>query len=119
MQVLDRYLEEMKGNSSLNEDQLVNICQDLFAAGSETVSSTLAFSLQYLVMNPDVQEKCHLVVMEKAEENVIANLQNMNKCEKVNKMVGVVCLVFPIWWPRSTKFGASPAWLPPSFPTGH
>ena len=48
---IGRYLEEMKSDPVLDENQLLNTVQDLFGAGSETVSSTLAFSIMYLVMH--------------------------------------------------------------------
>jgi cytochrome P450 len=39
------------------EQQLVVLCMDLFIAGSETTSTTLAFLFLYLVLYPDVQQR--------------------------------------------------------------
>lgn len=39
------------------EDGLIITCFDLFAAGAESVSNTLSFSLLYSVLNPEVQRK--------------------------------------------------------------
>jgi cytochrome P450 family 2 subfamily J len=32
-------------------------CMDLFAAGSETTSTTLAWAVLFMILNPDVQDK--------------------------------------------------------------
>jgi cytochrome P450 len=37
------------------EEGLIVTCQDLFVAGGETSSSTLAFCLLYMVLHPNVQ----------------------------------------------------------------
>lgn len=39
------------------EPQLLSICLDLFQAGTETTSNTLAFGVIYMLHNKDVQEK--------------------------------------------------------------
>jgi cytochrome P450 len=38
------------------EEGLITICLDLFSAGGETLSSSLAFSLLYMILYPDVQK---------------------------------------------------------------
>ncbi len=48
----------MKTNPALNVYDLVGMCMDFFEAGGETVGSTLAWLIMYLVTNQDVQEKC-------------------------------------------------------------
>lgn len=35
------------------------MCSDLFIAGQETTSTTLAWGFTYLVLNPDAQAKIH------------------------------------------------------------
>ena len=37
---------------------------DLFSAGSETTSTTLAWAVLYLILYPDVQEKVHREIDE-------------------------------------------------------
>ena len=44
--------------SNFNTEQLATICLDLFQAGSETSSTTLAWAVMFLALNADVQEKC-------------------------------------------------------------
>lgn len=40
-------------------DQLVQICSDFFAAGSESTSNSIAFAMLHLLRNPECQEKIH------------------------------------------------------------
>ncbi|XP_049963436.1 methyl farnesoate epoxidase-like isoform X2 [Schistocerca serialis cubense] len=56
---IDVYLREMKnsGDPTFTEDGLAAIIFDLFAAGSDTVSNTLAFAIMYMILYPEVQEK--------------------------------------------------------------
>ncbi|KAG8228076.1 hypothetical protein J437_LFUL009048 [Ladona fulva] len=74
---IDTYLDEMKkrdGEASYfsglyekfsfknvwsSEGQLIAICDDLFGAGTETTSYTLAFGVLFLLHHPDVQAKIH------------------------------------------------------------
>lgn len=57
---MDVYLQTLSADkkpNSFTEKQLVAICMDMFMAGSETTSKTLAFGFQYLLLYPDVQRK--------------------------------------------------------------
>ncbi|XP_075693047.1 cytochrome P450 2J6-like isoform X1 [Rhinoderma darwinii] len=61
---IDYYLEEMDkvGDGpklSFNTENLFMCMVDLFVAGTETTSSTLEWSLLYMMTFPDIQEKCH------------------------------------------------------------
>ncbi|XP_053109085.1 cytochrome P450 2D17-like isoform X2 [Hemicordylus capensis] len=60
--VIDAFLEEIekaKGNpeSSFNEQNLINVIFDLFAAGTETTASTVLWGLLNLVCHPEVQKR--------------------------------------------------------------
>lgn len=46
-----------KLTKSIAEAQLLAICVDLFVAGSETTSKSLAFGLMYLILYPEAQRK--------------------------------------------------------------
>lgn len=46
-----------------SEAQLIQIMNDLFSAGLETVTSTLEWAVLFLMRNPDVQEKIYQEVM--------------------------------------------------------
>ncbi|XP_066489655.1 cytochrome P450 2D6-like [Tiliqua scincoides] len=61
---IDGFLEEMekaKGDpeSSFNEQNLINVLFDLFAAGTETTTSTILWGLLFMVLYPEVQNKVH------------------------------------------------------------
>ena len=51
-----------------SERQLVGLCNDLFLAGSETTSTTLAWAIIYMSSNPDTQARVHAEI-----DDVIGN----------------------------------------------
>lgn len=58
--LMDVYLAMLKSEEatdSFSESQLLGICVDIFIAGSETTSKTLAFCFLYLTLYQDVQRK--------------------------------------------------------------
>ncbi|XP_066490573.1 cytochrome P450 2D17-like [Tiliqua scincoides] len=62
--LLDVYLEELekaKGDpeSSFNEQNMINIVLDLFAAGTKTTASTILWGLLFMVLHPEVQNRVH------------------------------------------------------------
>lgn len=57
MDVYLNMLNDPERPKSFTEKQLVAICMDLFMAGSETTSKSLAFGFLYLIRNPEVQKK--------------------------------------------------------------
>jgi len=60
---IDAYLIRMKEirqqgqHTSFSEAQLTRSIQDLFIAGTETVNTTLKWSLLFMILHPDVQTK--------------------------------------------------------------
>ncbi|KAG9489552.1 hypothetical protein GDO78_005495 [Eleutherodactylus coqui] len=58
---LIQHSEEQKldenSNVKLSKQKIVNIVNDLFGAGFDTVTTALSWSLMYLVVYPDIQEK--------------------------------------------------------------
>lgn len=52
-------------NIEFSEEQLIMTCFDLMAAGAETTSTTLLWIIEYLVLYPDVQEKCYQEIVNK------------------------------------------------------
>lgn len=40
----------------ISEEGLITICLDLFAAGGETTTSSIEFSLMYMVVYPEIQK---------------------------------------------------------------
>lgn len=58
--LIDNYLLEIrKGRDGFNKDELYGVIFDLFAAGSETTSTTLRWAILFLILNPEVQKQCH------------------------------------------------------------
>ncbi|XP_060101318.1 cytochrome P450 2D14-like [Heteronotia binoei] len=67
--LIDAFLEEMekaKGDpkSSFNENNLVKIILEIFAAGTETTSSTILWGLLKMVLHPEVQKQVHEEIEE-------------------------------------------------------
>lgn len=52
----EKKLDE-NSNVQLSEQKIVNIVNDLFGAGFDTITTALSWSLMYLVANPEIQEK--------------------------------------------------------------
>ncbi|KAL3874622.1 hypothetical protein ACJMK2_037608 [Sinanodonta woodiana] len=63
---VDLYLkaEEHEDEAALNEENMFRVIVDLFNAGTETTSTTLAWAILYLMTNPDVQDKCQKEILE-------------------------------------------------------
>lgn len=61
--LVDAYIVEQKKHEKVGKDnyfsdqQLVQIMSDIFSAGLETVTSTIEWSVLFLILNPDCQEK--------------------------------------------------------------
>ncbi|XP_071452856.1 methyl farnesoate epoxidase-like [Hetaerina americana] len=59
---IDTYISEVDKNKDnettwFEEKQLVQICVDLFMAGSDTTFNSLTFSMLYMILYPEVQHK--------------------------------------------------------------
>ncbi|KAI1705045.1 cytochrome p450 domain-containing protein [Ditylenchus destructor] len=44
---------------TFTRNQLRNVCFDIWAAGQETTSTTLAWGVAYMILNPEIQTKLH------------------------------------------------------------
>ncbi|XP_076441103.1 cytochrome P450 2J5-like [Babylonia areolata] len=55
------YKRQEQGDTvtSLDETNLIHSCFDLYAGGTETVTTTIAWALLFLLHHPHVQQKCH------------------------------------------------------------
>ena len=66
--LIDAYLIEkeelFKENPEASEEQLTMVCFDLIAAGAETTSTTLLWIIEYMILYPDVQEKCYAEISQ-------------------------------------------------------
>lgn len=61
--IVDAYLDEMnqqrQRSTYFSKDNLDSLVQDLFVAGTETISNTLSWTIFYIVAHPEVQENIH------------------------------------------------------------
>ncbi|XP_067325264.1 cytochrome P450 2D14-like [Anolis sagrei] len=62
--LIDAFLEEIEkaeGNTetSFNEQNLIHLLLDIFAAGIETTAATLTWGILFMVLHPEVQKKVH------------------------------------------------------------
>nr|XP_060633136.1 cytochrome P450 2D14-like [Anolis sagrei ordinatus] len=62
--LIDAFLEEIEkaeGNTetSFNEQNLIHLLLDIFAAGIETTAATLTWGLLFMVLHPEVQKRVH------------------------------------------------------------
>ncbi|CAF1193935.1 unnamed protein product [Rotaria sp. Silwood1] len=57
--IVDAYLDEMNRHRHFSKENLDSLVQDLFVAGTETVSNTLNWTIFYIVSHSYVQEKIH------------------------------------------------------------
>ena len=71
---IDAYLIEMKKNPDpeFSTEQLVMIGHDLMSAGSETVATTMNWIILFLVLYPEVQEKCYQEIEELIDQSNVA-----------------------------------------------
>lgn len=83
---IDYFLTEMmkKGgddskNSHLNEDTLLLTLVDLFGAGSETVATTLKWSLLYMLKYPEVQRRIQQEIDDVVGRNRLPRLSDKPK----------------------------------------
>ncbi|XP_078620787.1 cytochrome P450 2U1-like [Branchiostoma floridae x Branchiostoma japonicum] len=52
-------LEQQEKVEGLTEENVLYMAADLFIAGTETTANTLLWSLLYMTLNPDIQNKVH------------------------------------------------------------
>ncbi|XP_040022738.2 cytochrome P450 1A1 [Gasterosteus aculeatus] len=60
----DRKLDE-NSNVQMSDEKIVGIVNDLFGAGFDTVSTTLSWSVMYMVAHPEIQERLHQELKDK------------------------------------------------------
>lgn len=81
--LIDSYLVEIKkGRPGFNKEQLVISIVDLFAAGSETSSTTLRWAVLFLILNPEIQKKCHEELDLLASHTpCLSDMSSLNFCQ--------------------------------------
>ncbi|XP_050392980.2 cytochrome P450 2B19 isoform X1 [Patella vulgata] len=67
---ISSYIKEMKRveksgeESTIDKDNLIKSIGDLFVAGTETTSTTILWTILYLLHNPSVQAKCYKEIQD-------------------------------------------------------
>uniref|UniRef100_UPI00398F625D cytochrome P450 1A1 isoform X2 n=1 Tax=Pristiophorus japonicus TaxID=55135 RepID=UPI00398F625D len=61
----DKKVDE-NANIQISDEKIVNIVNDLFGAGFDTITTALSWSVMYLVSYPDIQKRLH----EEIDENI-------------------------------------------------
>ena len=77
--LIDLYLMERDTNPNFNEEQLIQICNDFFIAGTETTSTTLLWAILYITIHPYVQDQCQNEIVEQigSKPPSITDIQNL------------------------------------------
>ena len=78
---IDVYLKQISQDPvHFDVDQLILVCVDFFLAGSETTSTSLAWSVMYMTLYPEVQEKVQKEIDEVLGQRApaIADMSKMN-----------------------------------------
>lgn len=97
---IDTYLIEMKKQNTkeesiFTEEGLIVTCQDLFVAGEETTSSTLAFCLLYLVLHPTVQNAVQKELDSVVGRNRSPSVEDKHRLHYVNAVITEVMRINP------------------------
>ena len=81
--LIDNYLVEIKkGRQDFTKQQLVISIVDLFAAGSETSSTTLRWAVLFLILNPEVQKKCQDELDSLSSKTpCLSDMNSLNFCQ--------------------------------------
>ncbi|PSN45989.1 Methyl farnesoate epoxidase, partial [Blattella germanica] len=88
---------------SFTEEGLITICQDLFAAGGETTTSSIEFSLLYMVLYPEVQKNVQKELDSVVGQNRRPTLEdrpNLPYVEAVITELLRVCSIAPLTPPH-------------------
>merc|ERR1719483_650733 len=82
--LIDNYLITInQGKNGFHKKQLAIIAMDLFAAGSETTSTTLRWAILYMVLSPEVQTKCKEEIdkLDKFENPNLEDMPSLPYCQ--------------------------------------
>jgi cytochrome P450 len=104
----DGYTQEMKKQiesgvfTSLDNESLYKIMLELFEAGTETSSTTINWSVLYMVVYPDVQEKVYQEIVDKVGTERPPTMQDKTQLTYLNavitetqRLASIVSLSFP------------------------
>lgn len=85
------FINEMKQNegvsSNFTDTQLVMVILDLFIAGAQSTSNTMDFIMMSLVMNDDIQKKCHREIDAALSANEVPSLKDKPKLAYIEAVI--------------------------------
>ncbi|XP_031626090.1 probable cytochrome P450 305a1 isoform X2 [Contarinia nasturtii] len=85
------FINEMKRNegvpSNFTDTQLIMVILDLFIAGSQSTSNTIDFILMSLVLNKDIQKKCHEEIDAVLSADDIPSLKDKPKLSYIEAVI--------------------------------
>jgi len=77
--LIDLYLTEKQDEGDTNYNDLFNLIEDLFVAGSETTSNTIRWVIIFMALNPDAQAKVHAEMDEVVPRDRLPSLGDKQK----------------------------------------
>lgn len=83
--LVDAYIVEQKKHEKDGKDnyfsdqQLVQIMTDIFSAGLETVTSTIEWSILFLILNPECQKKIQVEIDQVIGRNRMPQLEDLSQ----------------------------------------
>lgn len=85
------FIDEMKRsegtNSNFNDTQLIMVILDLFIAGAQSTSNTLDFVLMSLVLNKEIQAKCHREIDSVLGDAQLPSLKDKSKLVYIEAVI--------------------------------
>ncbi|XP_055300294.1 probable cytochrome P450 305a1 [Sitodiplosis mosellana] len=110
------FINEMKQNegvsSNFTDTQLIMVILDLFIAGAQSTSNTMDFIMMSLVMNDEIQKKCHKEIDAVLSANELPSLKDKPKLAYIEALIletqrfyNIVAVSGPRRVLRETKLG--------------
>ncbi|XP_052087444.1 cytochrome P450 2C15-like [Mytilus californianus] len=101
---IDEYIIEQKRNAGLTDDDFPTAVFELFAAGTDSVSNTITWSVLYLLKNPDIQNRMRdelLCAIPTDRLPTMGDKLNLPFCEAVIAETQRVANIFPFALPHA------------------
>lgn len=77
----------LKQSTNLNEISLIRNIDNLFVAGTETTSSTIIWSLYFVLHNPQIQKKIYKEIEEYVGLDRVPNMSDKPKLKYLNAFI--------------------------------
>nr|XP_060623344.1 cytochrome P450 2J5-like [Anolis sagrei ordinatus] len=79
--------EKVDSSTTFNEDNLIQVIADLFAAGTETIAVTLSWGLLFMVTHPDIQEKVQKELQSTLDPSKLISYDDRKKLHYTNAVI--------------------------------